>query len=1072
MEERGFTYEDEELEEIDYFEIVSYDEIIKLNPTFVAFSNEELYNYFFSFFKSKTKAENFLSLFNDVIERKKNPVNINNFIIIADAKRDDYQKLDIDEFISKVKSNNKEQIKFAFKNKNKLWFPLIYDADSPNIRFSASSTSILELNDKDSYIIFKDDERDIPVLAVYFYEPLTTPKSALNEKICQYLIKDRFKGNELLAKDFKSFEELIKSYKLKLPLDKIDTDEFHFSNLNSLLHKYNYDLDNIDLETFGILKKHLEEIKTEEVKIVHNKPKIEPLNFTNNRYLFYRTIYSFVKLLTITNKSMNEILGRIKTFNDEKEVVSPVLQDIEQLIMNINEANYNEILNNLRNIRKNLSIDNYLKLFSSTFDVKEIDIHLQLIAKKFELITKSYKDIFHYSFVFKDEEHEIQIGLDTKDYEGIPVVIDEFKKDTFYIKEEDDGEIEEIEEIEDLNFFKKYYHNSRYNLEKGFIEGLKKICPFLKIMMEVSKLPIDFDIIIENLFKNFSGKIPEKISIVRDKYNGKYDEDYYKEQVKKSDYFVFNSQDEDDELFEAYKEHSNIIIEMIYDVICKWSIEVQNEIINETLLFDRSRCYIPCINDVWNDYGMPYDMNTKEKDGVLPYLICIFEELFKQKFTDNQEDYLPFPSDFKKKIVEMIKEKYGNDLKRFERTERKQKKENRGLEAQKRLNKFISKEAKEKNTTEYQDFKAKGDKFFDNFIEALIYMPSVKYEKIHKYLLGCCLEKIDENFSADVFLKTKRKDLDKAKSAFITERVLNKKRYERFYLFKKLLKEKRDGFKGISYENEPYFIYESSLEEWFANMSDKTIIDKKVKDEIQKKMRDVYNIHLEFLTKFFGIKRELPEDYNFDNYKQILTTVSTVLYQHLKEEAIGFIREINETIKELDNISSIINNDNNIYIYQIRAIISIRAMCLPSYPDISSNAKLIPKIVIDKEVNKKIIADISSKVFKILFENKMPTIEDQINYINKIREENKEKVLANLNKKTREEKDMIKEMKKIGLGIEEFEDENPNVIQEKPEDNAEGEFDVGQEDGYEDDGLDVDDHGFIYSRYSSRNFED
>jgi hypothetical protein len=42
-----FKYEDEELDEIDYYEIVSYDEIIKFNPTFVAFSNEEIYNYLF-----------------------------------------------------------------------------------------------------------------------------------------------------------------------------------------------------------------------------------------------------------------------------------------------------------------------------------------------------------------------------------------------------------------------------------------------------------------------------------------------------------------------------------------------------------------------------------------------------------------------------------------------------------------------------------------------------------------------------------------------------------------------------------------------------------------------------------------------------------------------------------------------------------------------------------------------------------------------------------------------------------------------------------------------------------------
>lgn len=54
-------------------------------------------------------------------------------------------------------------------------------------------------------------------------------------------------------------------------------------------------------------------------------------------------------------------------------------------------------------------------------------------------------------------------------------------------------------------------------------------------------------------------------------------------------------------------------------------------------------------------------------------------------------------------------------------------------------------------------------------------MPSVKFEKIHKYLLGCCLEVIDENFAADNFFRTNRPDLKKAKSKFTSERVLNKK---------------------------------------------------------------------------------------------------------------------------------------------------------------------------------------------------------------------------------------------------------------------------------------------------------
>jgi hypothetical protein len=37
-------YLDEDIPEIDYFELVSIDEIIKNNPNFIAFSKEEIYN--------------------------------------------------------------------------------------------------------------------------------------------------------------------------------------------------------------------------------------------------------------------------------------------------------------------------------------------------------------------------------------------------------------------------------------------------------------------------------------------------------------------------------------------------------------------------------------------------------------------------------------------------------------------------------------------------------------------------------------------------------------------------------------------------------------------------------------------------------------------------------------------------------------------------------------------------------------------------------------------------------------------------------------------------------------------
>ena len=116
---------------------------------------------------------------------------------------------------------------------------------------------------------------------------------------------------------------------------------------------------------------------------------IEPFDLTNNRYLFYLIINSFIKLIDITRKSSIDISNRIKIFNDEKEIVSPIINDLEKLILNINESNYDNIINNLKNIRKNLSIDNYISLFENKMKNK-----ITNIINIFEILTKSYNDIF------------------------------------------------------------------------------------------------------------------------------------------------------------------------------------------------------------------------------------------------------------------------------------------------------------------------------------------------------------------------------------------------------------------------------------------------------------------------------------------------------------------------------------------------------------------------------------------------------------------------------------------------------------------------------------------------------
>ena len=97
-------YIDEELPEIEYYELVSIEELIKINPNFIAFSREEIYNELFNFVKTKTKTENFLKLFYEIINKK---ININNFIIIADSIRGDFEEEEISPFIDQLKKYDK-----------------------------------------------------------------------------------------------------------------------------------------------------------------------------------------------------------------------------------------------------------------------------------------------------------------------------------------------------------------------------------------------------------------------------------------------------------------------------------------------------------------------------------------------------------------------------------------------------------------------------------------------------------------------------------------------------------------------------------------------------------------------------------------------------------------------------------------------------------------------------------------------------------------------------------------------------------------------------------------------------
>jgi hypothetical protein len=1049
-------YLDEEIPEIDYFELVSIDEIIKNNPNFIAFSREEIYNELFNFVKTKPKTECFLKLFYEIVNRK---TNVNNFVVVADANRGNFEDLNIEEFISDLKKYDKiNDANLALASKNKLWFPLNYDIDNDKIRFKAQQKTVIELSKDNNFIVFKDDETNIPIIGVYFYSPITILDDYLNDKIMSHLYKPNKLDIINATSENENFEDLIKSYKIKIPVDKIDIDNYNYSSINNLLQKYNYNLDNISQDDFKIIKEHLDNLNKNETieKITYNSIQIKAIELNNPRFTFFNILKELKILVDITIKSSDIIIKQLKIFEKERSVINKldITRDLFSIITNLTDKNYDLVITNLRDLRKNIILDSAiskLELFSK-LNKKNIINQLDELETRFELLKYSFVDIYKLNFSCADDEHEIHIGTDETNYEGVPLKIGQSneKEDNY----EYDDEKEEIEL--DETQFNKYYNNQFYNIEIGFSELLKMVLPFLFRMQKLSGLPINYDMIVSHLFNKYR-TIEPKITIIY-KYFPDIEEEELNIYLKKSiKYILINAKDK---MINVMNEYFNNFKNVIYDIIALWSITIQKDIVHETLFFNEEKLFPEC-EHLWDEYGVPYDMQSKK--GVMIYLSCIFREVYGDLYKDEYANLVPLDEDYKKIIMTNITTNYEKELLLMTKINAKKVKVNMGRQYYDTLYDLLKRK-------EY-----KGDSFLKAYIDALIYMPSIKFVKIHKYLQGCCLEKIDENFTADLYFKTDRQDLKKAKEKLTGKRVFNMPRYKRFYIKKIKEINKEEQFIAI---NNPikYDIISINLKEWLTDLSDlkePTVFSKELISKLLLSVFKTTENYKEQYINYFNNKelKQLFNNYKFDNYKQISSIISKILYKYLKNDALPFINMINNTVHELNKLNSIITDENITDIISIRRIAVIRLMSLPSSPENVINKKFIPSIDIDKELYQELFKEIIISIINNINNCHMLDLKEQIDFINQIREKNKFDILARMNKKTREDKEIEKELKKYGLKYNEEILDNeiePEINKEKienyEENEGEEEYKVDMEDGDSDDEyMTGSNNGFIYA---------
>ena len=1091
IDDYTYKYEDEDLDDIEYLEIMSLDDIIKDNPSFIALSENDIRDNLSNMFLNNKKAKNVTKLFyeiiNDINEKRGVLDNYDNYIFNAEVEKEKNDVNEIKEQEDASYFNKLENREFNqyIKAKDKYFFCIKYNNESTNIRFMNDKKINISLEPYHNnefpiyYPVFPTDEVNIPIISAYYKIPKSTISDKIYEKITDYLINSK-NINLKNANNYDNTKDLVKDVRPDIHhiikyMKEDERNDFNldYKNIDAIFKKFGKSLDLINQKDCDILCDYMISVTEyeKERKNIFRRINIKKSDILNKKLVFFDKLKSIINLLDLKESTIN-FLGKTKIILEEHlstiavtdELVNLNNLNINKLILHINQTDEEDVLQLLTNIKQSMHMANIKDT------IIEIDKILKTVDKKPEII-KNYeilKHKFEYSrnHIFdydKDGKHylisyrevkEIKEGKYNDNYEGIPL---DNMEDTINVDDQDNiaHEVYDIKYVIDTIDINKYLTNINYKTEEGFIDGIKNVLPELTEISKMCNLEIDYDILCSELFK-YNRSIPSRKNIYIKEFKDRNVELNKTllnilEKVPPKNILningLVNELDRDtlDIILIATKEWLSSIKELFIHAISFWILNVQEKILDDTFPLDENYLNDNYIVN-WYKYGSPFNnLKKSEEKGVLPYIINIAKEYLinKNELSINADNLL-------KDTIKFIEDKYTpyleNMKSKYELLKNK-KKEMRGL---------IEKE-KFKNLRDNKICVKNVNLCKEQHVKSLLYMPDIDYVKIHKFLHGCCLKKLDDTFSDDIDLKNaKRKDLIAWKKEFAKKRMTNKTRELRFIpekvnKDKVVVKELDSIFKeDITYDIK----YSNILSLWLDEMREKqnNILPVKVIDDIEfnaKKIDIAIKNNLNILAK---TSKNLKND-NFINsfykdkikYKSIILSIIKILNNYSKKkDNIELTLLIDISIKDLRNIiidlnklNSILVEDNEIETERINRYIVSRALCCPFNPDELVNGSLSSHIINNstiQELAKNIYTDIL-KIIELTF----PTAEENINFLNEQREKNKQNKINILNDKSVEENLLIKELKKAGIKhkiMNEKKEEVFEIEEENPTDDA------------------------------------
>jgi len=1092
---KDIEYIDEDLDDIEYAEILTFEEMSKINPSFIALDKEEIYNHLYIFFKDKKKSDLLRTLFYEILndrDSKNGKISdYTNYVFNVEGELekygDDNSKEATYNFIEKF---NKDT---GFSEFVKRRFCISYDRKSNLLRLKPihNTNTIINGNGEafpkyhsiikdyntikcsqiekveDIYNINDGDGDDIslPISGSYYKIPTSTRDDYLYAKIASHLLNS-INTNYKSSDDFKDIHELIKNTRpditsiIKDINDNKDSFYLDYSNINNIFKKYDYSLDFITDKDLEILTDYMFTIIKEEKerKNTHKVFKIKRPVLINRKLTFFDNIDKILKIINISPQ-IEAFLEKTKELilNYKNDIIQANVEplknyNIYDIIRQINEGTITieDVIEELKLSIKSINIDNALDAINDILEAKEnIEAIKGDCYNTRQQFIHSRAHIFDYDtdgkhfIISKRENKAIRDGNDIDDYEGTHDDDDIIDDDNNGIANAANAANANGNKIVNNYDMSAYISNIHFRNEKGFIDILKIILEIIKKINDVANIDINYDALSNYLFKKYRSASTRYDRYLKE-FENKNIEDAKKYAKKYAEMTpghilnMLNNRQIEKVHIDIIKKVNDKFIDNInvifYNSICFWIVDTQDNINKNNIALNMN-------------YLNPSHIDKLNTRGLLYYIIEIISDFYKFNDSDSN-DYIINIKGLKKTLVSIIEEEYKDADKKI-------------------LDELLNKNTADKiNRCSIDKQRYTDDELY--YIDKLLYTPNnnSKFEKIHKYIQGCCLRKLDNNFN-DIsdFETANNTEIIKLKKLYSDARLSNKERDIRFVPTKQAIKKKGNkkgkkahsgsssGSSGSSssededtdytdiyldeikmqYDNIKYFskkldvynITNYEVNEWLDGMQDITellpnyLIDNIINYELD----PVETAITDNIKKLKNVKNNISSDFlncKYINYKEILLNICKILYSNfnasqiykdnktLKTKVMEAIKEIRKVIKHLYKLNKIKNEENADVINTINILIISRSL---NYPVLAGIENIPSEFITNK-------AEEIYEYLKNYLEgeyNKFLTPEEIAIFINEKREEYKNKKLKENQNLDIEENEIRRQVKAAGI---------------------------------------------------------